>query len=340
METTDQAADLLRGHRRRRAGWIGAALYAGLQLVGCGRMTMAPGSLPDAVEGERHAIESAAGQLSYYVAGPSEAPPLLLLHAVNAAASAYEVKPLFDHYRASRRVYAVELPGFGFSARSDREYTPRLMTDAVIAFVAEIRRQHGETPVDALAVSLSSEFLARAAVERPGSFRTLALVSPTGFSGATPRDGPPGSHRGMPLLHGFLTFPLWSRGFWYLLNSRISARYFLEKTWGSENIDEGLWRYDYLTAHQPGAWHAPYRFVSGYLFSGDIGRIYDALKVPVWLTHGVRGDFVDYRKTETVAGRSNWTVRVFETGALVYFEELDAFTRDYDAFLAVAADGS
>ncbi len=68
-------------------------------------------------------------RLSYYVAG--NGPPLLLVHSINAAASAYEVRPIFERMVATNRVYAVDLPGFGFSDRSKREYTPRLYTDAI-----------------------------------------------------------------------------------------------------------------------------------------------------------------------------------------------------------------
>jgi hypothetical protein len=111
------------------------------------------------------------------------------------------------------------------------------------------------------------------------------------------------------------------------------VRYFLQKTWGSKNIDEGLLDYDCLTTRQPGARHAPYCFVSGFLFSGDITRIYESIELPVWMAHGVRGDFVDYRHKRTVEARPNWTVRVFQTGALPYFEALEEFVREYDAFL-------
>ena len=140
--------------------------------------------LPPALEGERREFSGRAGRLSYYVAGPAVsngAAPLLLIHSLNAAASAYEVRPLFDHYRRSRRVYALDLPGFGFSERSRRNYTPRLYTDAVLDMLDEIAREHGTAPVDALALSLGSEFLARAATEQAGRFATVALVSPTGF---------------------------------------------------------------------------------------------------------------------------------------------------------------
>jgi pimeloyl-ACP methyl ester carboxylesterase len=291
--------------------------------------------LPHAVSGERREISSRVGLLSYYAAGPVdiEAEPLLLIHSINAAGSAYEVRPLHERYRDRRAVYSPDLPGFGFSDRSDRQYSARLMTDAVLAMTDEIGRRHGSAPIDALALSLSSEFLARAASEAPERFRSLALVSPTGFDRRAPWNGPPGSDRGRQWLYDVFTAKLWSRGFYNLLTSRRSVRYFLNKTWGSKNIDEGLLEYDLLTTRQAGARHAPYRFVSGFLFSADITRVYESLVMPVWMSHGVRGDFTDYRYKQAFTDRPNWSFDVFETGALPHFEALEAFVMEYDAFL-------
>jgi hypothetical protein len=162
-------------------------------------------------------------------------------------------------------------------------------------------------------------------------------VSPTGFYGKRAGDGPPGSTFGMPRLRKTLAYPLWSGALFRLLVSRASIKFFLQKTWGSPNIDEGLLDYDYLSTHQPGAAYAPFSFVSGFLFSRDIMRVYKSLTGPVFMTHGTRGDFVDYRRKTEVAGRPNWTIDVFETGALTHFEQLAAFTRAYDRFLDQAA---
>jgi pimeloyl-ACP methyl ester carboxylesterase len=111
------------------------------------------------------------GSLSLYSAVPegkfSSLPPLLLVHSINAAASAAEIAPLFEHYRQQRPVYALELPGFGFSDRSARPYTPRLMTDALHAALAVMKSEQGAACADVLAVSLSSEFAARAKFEAP-----------------------------------------------------------------------------------------------------------------------------------------------------------------------------
>ena len=84
---------------------------------------------------------------------------------------------MFDLTSQHRTVYAIDLPGYGTSERSDRRYTPRLMTDAILDLASYIRVQHGDKPIDAMAASLSCEFLARAAVEQPSTFNTLSLAS-------------------------------------------------------------------------------------------------------------------------------------------------------------------
>ena len=73
--------------------------------------------------------------------------------------------------------------GYGFSDRSQRAYAPRLMTDALHTAAAEIRRICGAEPVDALAVSLGCEFLARAAAEQA---RDLGLAVEKLLSGSQP----------------------------------------------------------------------------------------------------------------------------------------------------------
>lgn len=289
-------------------------------------------SLPPAVPGQLIHVGPPASGLRGYLDGSG--PPLLLIHSVNAAASAAEVRPLHERYRSSRTVLSVDLPGFGASDRSDRSYSPRLMTDAVLAAATELSARTGGGPVDALAASLSCEFLARAAVEQPGVFGRIALVSPTGFRGTARRDGPPGSVVGAPWILTLLRGPGWGKPLYRLLTRPAVIRYFLERTWGSKQIDETLWRYDIETARQPGAEHAPLHFLAAQLFSRDARRLYETLTQPVWMSHGTRGDFTDYRGAHVVAQRPNWTIDVFATGALPYFElPADFFVR-YDAFLA------
>lgn len=276
-----------------------------------------------------------AGLLSWYQDGPARPGtqrPLLLVHSVNAAGSAYEVKPLYDHFRASRPVYALDLPGFGLSERSRRPYAPRLMTDAVHALVAEIRRAHGDLPVDAIALSLGCEFLARAAAETPGAYRSLGLVSPTGLNDVELRAGAPGSDLGMPRLYAAMAGPRVGRWLFSQLTRRSVIAYFLRRTWGAPGIDGGLLEYDYAVTRGPGAEHAPLRFLCGFLFSGDSGTVYRAVRAPVWVAHGVRGDFVRYQGLARLRAEQGWTVEVLPTGALPHFEMLPQFLSRYGAW--------
>ena len=292
--------------------------------------------LPLALPAELLQLDTPAGRVAVYRALPdgsgNDLPPLLLVHSMNAAGSAAEMAPLFQHHRQHRAVYAVDLPGFGFSDRSDRAYSPRLMTDAVLAVMAQMQADTGPAPVDLLGLSLSGEFVARAQCEQPEAVRRVALVSPTGFSGRKRRRGPSGTTLSVPWLHRLLTRPVWSEGIYRNLTRPGVIRYFLERSWGSKQIDEALWQYDCLTSQQPGARHAPLVFVSAGLFSADINTLYESMQCPVWVSMATRGDFTDYQGRSTVADRANWQFHTVEGGALPYFEDLDAFTAKLDPF--------
>jgi pimeloyl-ACP methyl ester carboxylesterase len=292
--------------------------------------------LPLAVAADLIYLETAAGRVALYQASPERPvaglPPLLLVHSVNAAASVAEVAPLFEFERQRRTVVALDLPGYGHSERSDRLYTPRLMTDAVLAAADWLAEQAGSEQVDALGVSLSAEFVVRAQRERPERFRRLALVSPTGFSRAKRRHGPPGSTLMVPWLLRLLQRPGWGDRIFRNLTRPGVIRYFLKRTFGSPSVDEALWAYAVATTRQPGARHAPLHFVSAALFSGDINTLFEAVDCPVWVSMATRGDFTDYQGRTTLADHANWQFHLVEGGALPYFEDLDAFTAKLDPF--------
>ena len=266
-----------------------------------------------------------------------QGPPLLLVHSVNATGSAAEVRPLFEHFSATHTVFALDLPGFGRSDRTDRAYTPRLMTDALHATTREIQARCGPAPISALALSLSCEFLARAAAEKPAHYSRLALVSPTGLTGTKARRGKPGSTRAVPGLHAMLSQPLWAEALFRGLTRPGVVRYFLERTWGSKAIDETMWADAVQAARAPGAHHAPLYFLGAVLFSADVLSLYEALHQPVWASHGVRGDFTDYRGRVHLQGRPNWQWTVYDSGALPYFERPADFNAELQRFLSSSA---
>ncbi len=283
--------------------------------------------LRPALNAEVECMDSFSGGLAYYADQRGQGVPLLLLHSVNAAASAYEMRPLFEHYRGRRPVYALDLPGFGKSERSKREYTPEVYARAILDFV---EMKAANRPVDVVALSLSSEFAARAAVARPELFRSLAMISPSGFTPGGEHAGPEAARAAW---HGALGFPVWSQAFYDLLTTRLSIRYYLGKSFVGP-VDTGLADYAYDTSHQPGARFAPLAFVSGRLFTpGVFERYYENLRLPTLALYD-RDPYVSFERLEELAGRNrNWqTLRIPGTRGLPHFEKIEDTAAALDAF--------
>ena len=268
-----------------------------------------------------------AGLLSSYIHPEGQGQPLLFIHSINAAASSYEMRPLALHYAGKRPVYVLDLPGYGFSERSRRTYHPALFTHAISDFVDHVIKQ----PVDAVALSLSCEFLGLAALTRPSMFRSLTFISPTGFS----HSPMPGGNQG---IYDLLNFPLWSQGLYSALVSRSSLRYFLQMSF-SGPVDEGLVDYAYETSHQPGARYAPLSFVSGQLFTSLIRpQVYERLKQPGLILFdedpNIRFDAIP----EHLQRHPNWqAARITGTRGLPHWEKLTETVTQLEAFWEGAA---
>ena len=289
-------------------------------------------SLPPPFPAETVKLSWSHGNLAVYIAG--NGPPVLLVHSINAAASAAEVRPLFEELQKSNTVYALDLPGYGLSERQAIKYTIRIMADS-IKFVSQwIQAKHDGQPIMGFGTSLSCELISRCAVEEAHLFKALVLVSPTGFRGLGSYRGKTESSRYMAWLDAILRGPGWGGFLFRQLTTPKVIRYFLERTWGSKQIDEQLWQYDILTTREANAEHAPLSFLSAALFSADIHTIYDQLELPVLVLHGTKGDFTDYRGLRIVAHKNNWAIQVIDGGALMYFEKPKVFFEKLDLWLS------
>ncbi len=291
--------------------------------------------LPPAIDADQ---ERFVGQntrfLNVYVDRSGSGRPLVLIHSINAAGCSYETRPIFNYYRGERPLYALDLPGFGSSERADRVYTPELYTEAIL----DLLRLKVKEPADVVALSLSSEFAARAALQHPELFHSLTLISPSGF---TAREDKRASQKAndqgnSSFAYRLLSFPLWGRAFYDLLATKPSIHYFLDMSFVGP-VDPGLEAYDYATSHQPGARFAPLYFVSGGLFTRNAHEsLYDRLTdVPVLVLYD-RDAFVRFDLLDGIVARhDNWhSQRITPTLGLPQFEELDATTRAMDRFWA------
>lgn len=299
-------------------GWIGWSRW----LVDHQRV------LPAAVDAERRTFSGKrTGMLSYYLDAGADGRPLVLIHSVNAAASSYEMRPIFNRERGYRPVYALDLPGFGFSERSDREYTPRLFTDAIIDLLEEIGVKDG---ADLVALSLGSEFAARAAVERPDLVSSIALISPSGFGSREIGDPNPTAYK-------LLSAPLWSQAFYDLLVTGPSIKWFLQKSFVGP-VDPGVASYALATSHQPGARYAPVNFVSGRLFTpGVIDSVYERVACPALVIYDQDG-YVTFDRLPGLAARHpNWKLaRIEPTKGLPQFERTAETVEELERFWATS----
>ena len=283
--------------------------------------------LRPAVSGERQYLDLPGfGQVAYYADTRGEGRPLVLTPSINAAASAYEMKPVWDAYVGTRPVYALEWPGFGSSARPDTQYTKELMTRSLTALVERIG-----TDVDVVGLSLGSEFDARAALTEP-RIRSLALISPSGLGkprgGTQEANAEDGGKKLYDRLNSVST-PLYA-----VLRTRPVIESFLSRSFRGP-VDSGLVDYALDTTRQPGAKYAPVYFISGQLFTNDAyGELYSKLSIPVIVLYDQDG-FVSFERLQQFTQQPGVrAVRIEGTDGLPQFEKMPEVKAALDAFWA------
>lgn len=255
-----------------------------------------------------HHDDGSGGMMALYHHDTGEGSPVLVVHSVNAAASSYEMRPIYTRLEGERPVWALDLPGFGESDRGDRPYSPRMMSLAIGKALERIDR-----PAHVVALSLGCEYAARAAIDRPDMVKSLAFLSPTGFGEPT---------RQSTLVAGLLRFPVWSQAAFDGIASRPSIRYFLNQTFAGP-VDEMMLDYAYRTSHQPGARYAPIAFLAGELFTPTaVETLYSQVKAPTLVLYD-KDPFSGFeRLPEFLAGREGWKAsRIENTNGLPHWDK-------------------
>src|ERR687885_1035280 len=90
------------------------------------------------VAAEEHKIEVEGLPTRYLTAG--EGSPLLLLHALGE--SALDWQWVLPELARTHRVYAPDLPGFGYSAKPSADYSPAFFTRFVGDYLDALELEH------------------------------------------------------------------------------------------------------------------------------------------------------------------------------------------------------
>jgi 2-hydroxy-6-oxonona-2,4-dienedioate hydrolase len=100
-------------------------------------------------------------------------PPLILVHGLGVS-SRYMI-PLAERLASHRRVYALDLPGFGRSGRPRRPLNITELADALADWI----RENGLDGASLLANSIGCQVVVDLAIRRPELVGQIILVSPT-----------------------------------------------------------------------------------------------------------------------------------------------------------------
>lgn len=284
------------------------------------------------VDAEQHTYQSpTAGRINFYQKGSCKQTPLLLVHGLHKFAGLYDILPIFEAFGNSRPVYAIDLPGFGRSEKTDRPYRPSMYREAITDF---IKNQIGK-PSHVLTLGNASEFAGTAAVAEPSWIKSLVMINPTGFAMPQTALLTANSYREkwQDFFLSYLRVPLWSLPLYDIMASRLKvAGYYRDRF--TYNVPTDLIELAYTSAHQTGAHFAPLIYLSGKLSTPDIRtKVYEKITQPVLLIYDNEiGKSFDMLP-QMVRDHSNWkTWRSRSTKGMPHFEKSGELFREFDLF--------
>jgi pimeloyl-ACP methyl ester carboxylesterase len=234
------------------------------------------------------------GHIFYKVAGPEDAPPLVLFHAPGIGASSHEMQPLAHSLARRYRVYVPDLLGFGLSDRPSLDYNAELYTQLCQDFVANVIGQ----PAIVVGSGLSNNYSIALAASKADLCQQVILLSPTTLFTRSQLPGWLVSLIQKPFA-GLFIYSLITTG---IILRQIVARQY---TGTSREVAEEEFAAAFVNAHQFGAEHAALAWLTGRL-DLDVHTQFERVTRPVltiWETQA--------RKTITASltGRSYFLAR-------------------------------
>lgn len=282
---------------------------------------------------EQHTFDSpTAGKINFYVDKVGEGTPILILHGIHPTAGVQDVIPIFNAFKTHRPVYAINLPGFGGSEKTDRPYRPSLYQAAITEF---IRDQIGQA-ADMVALGLSAEFAALAACENPELVESLILINPTGMQ--MPQSTGSIAERSrwgdvQNLVYSLMAVPLWSLPLYDILASRARVEQYYHNRF-EYAVPSDLIDLAYTSGHQPGAHFAPLVALSGKLYTPNVReKVYAALKLPVMVLYDNEPNTHFEMLPFFVREHPNWqALRVRQSRGMPHFDRPGETFRAMDLF--------
>lgn len=278
------------------------------------------------LSGESRAYEWRRGRVCYRLAGPENAPPLLLVHGIYATSSGWEMRKLHEHFRAGYRVYTPDLLGFGLSDHPAISYDDDLYVQLIGDFVRDV--VGARTAV--IASSLGGSFVVAAAAAHPELFGPLVLIEPVGIQQLARESGRPGE-----VVYALFRSQVLGEFLFNLLASKPSIRLFLRtQAYLDPNfITDEVAQIQHDLTRQPNARFAPGAFVAGAL-NRNIRDEFAALRQPILLTWGYQSSITPIQQA-TAFLRANPRAEIigFDARSLPHDETAPLFNEEVERWL-------
>ena len=310
---------------------------AGSALLGAGTIAALntglryDGELESPLDGDDGVFRWRGMDIAYTEAGDPDAPDLVLLHGINAAASSGEWREVFDALAADYHVVAPDFPGYGRSDRPPLRYSAALYEDFVADFLAEY-----EEPA-VIASSLSAAYAAAALTDGGSAGESTAIngflaVCPTAVAGPTPPKS---------WLRELFRAPLVGDAAFNLISSKPSIRYFNADHGYDDpaNPSEEWIDYEWRTTHVVNARFAPASFIAGYLNSDvDLAGALADLDVPSTIVWGREAEVSPLADGRDLADAAGARLVVFDRAKLLpHVEHPDRFIETVEETLIAGA---
>jgi pimeloyl-ACP methyl ester carboxylesterase len=294
-----------------------AAAAYGVYILGTPRARRRPVTeLALALDLRLHYVPWRSVHYAYY-SRPGTGRPIVILHSINAIASAHEMRPLVQRIQrgTQRPIYVLEWLGFGHSDRPDIPYTPEVLEEQLEHFLEKVLRQ--PEPVDVIGLSLGATYAAGVARRRPDLVRSLVAIEPAGLG-----EEPAALSTAWSRL--LFTLPGVQRAFYDRLTTPDALYDFARENLFSSDfgVPSEYVEYGAETARMEGAARPLDDFLSGQLFPENASDTYLHLPQPLLIIYGTIAErrMESYTELPTLEGRPNTTIIGLPTGAMPHWE--------------------
>jgi pimeloyl-ACP methyl ester carboxylesterase len=205
-------------------------------------------------------------------------PPLVLLHSLGPGYDSEQWRDTGTLIARHRRVYALDLVGWGRSDKPPLRYDGELYIQLLRDFLEHVVRE----PATLVGAGLGASYAIQVAADAPEIVDALGLVSPVGLD--TSGDDPDLTDA---LTNRVLRLPLVGTTTLNLLTSRTAIAHHLRSEVYAlpDRVDAARIEHHYRSSHQPGSHFALAALLSGYLNHGIESSV-TRLDLPIWLAWG------------------------------------------------------